>query len=502
MNAIIGMTSIGKSASDVEKKDYAFDKIEGASNHLLGVINDILDMSKIEANKFDLSYEEFEFEKMLNKVVVVVVFRVEERYQVLRVKHDPHIPQRLIGDDQRLTQVITNLLSNAMKFTPEKGVISIYTHLLKREDDLYTIQIEVKDTGIGISKENQKRLFDSFEQAESNTTRKYGGTGLGLSISRRIVELMGGEIWVESHLGNGATFAFTVPMKRGSIESSALLPSINKEDVRLLVVDDDPETLEYFSLLTKRMGIACDAAGSGQEALELLSRGNQYSICFVDWKMPEMDGIKLTREMKNSIDDKSVVIMISANDWSTIKQEAKSVGVDGFLYKPLFPSSLIDIINSHIGIIVDSDLSVSPEQMDIFSGHYILLAEDVEINREIAIALLEPSQLGIDCAENGVEAVRMFREAPDKYSMILMDIQMPEMDGYDATKSIRAIDLEQAKNIPIIAMTANVFKEDIEKCLAVGMNDHLGKPININEVLGKLREYLLPQSGLRPQPNA
>jgi len=357
MNAIIGMTLIGKSAPNIEKKDYAFEKIENASTHLLGVINDVLDMSKIEAEKFELSLVEFNIEKMLNKVINVINFRVDEKHQNLKVDLDPNIPRNLNGDDQRLAQVITNLLTNAVKFTPENGSIYLNARLIKEENDLCNIQIEVKDTGIGINDEQQSRLFSSFEQAESSTSRKFGGTGLGLAISKHIVELMGGKIWLESMPGTGSTFAFTVLLKRG------------KE--------------EYAE---------------------------------------------------------------------------------------------------------SSDHKDASEQQS-FRGRRVLLAEDVEINREIVLALLEPTEIEIDCATNGSEAVRMFGSKPKDYDLIFMDLQMPEMDGFEATRRIRAIEGHQ-KRVPIIAMTANVFKEDIEKCLEVGMNDHIGKPLDFNEVIRKLKFYL------------
>ncbi|MCL2126347.1 MAG: ATP-binding protein [Oscillospiraceae bacterium] len=366
INAIVGMTLIGKSAANTERKDYAFEKIEDASSHLLGVINDILDMSKIEANKFELSFMEFDFEKMLRQVFNIIDFRVNEKSQTLKVNLDPSIPKKLIGDDQRLAQVITNLLSNAVKFTPEHGNITTDIEFVCEEGSTCTIKVSVTDTGIGISPEQQKRLFMSFEQAESSTSRKFGGTGLGLAISKRIVELMNGEIWVVSDLGLGATFAFTVKLER--VESTG-------DDV-------------------------------------------------------------------SDADTRSVVPALS-------------------------------------------DLTAS------LTGHRILLAEDVDINREIVQALLEPTELKIDCATNGIEALQIFSDSPDSYDMILMDIQMPEMDGYESTRRIRALGFEKAEVVPIVAMTANVFKEDIERCLDAGMNGHIGKPIDFNELLNVLNQYLL-----------
>jgi len=494
LNAIVGMTSIGMSAADLERMKYCFTKIEDASKHLLGVINDILDMSKIESGKFDLSLDEFIFENMLRRVVDVVNFRVDQNRQKFNVHIDKSIPRNLIGDDQRLAQVITNLLSNAVKFTPEEGEICLDTKLLNEENGICTIQFVVSDTGIGISAEQQARLFKSFQQAQSDTTRKFGGTGLGLSISKNIVEMMGGRIWIESELGKGSRFTFTVRLRRGEDRRYGLLaPNINIGNVRVLAVDDDPDVLVYFKELMHEMEIFCDVVMSGEDALEIVEKNGQYNIYFVDWKMPGMDGMELTKKLKEKADvpGRSVVIMISAAQWSVVEAEARKAGVDKFISKPLFPSALVDAINECLGIDEEQVEDSIASNAGIFTGSYILLAEDVEINREIVIALLEPTGLIIDCAENGAEAVRMFSEAPDKYKMIFMDVQMPEMDGYDATRSIRALGMPRAREIPIIAMTANVFREDVEKCLEAGMNGHVGKPLDLNDVLEQLRRHLI-----------
>jgi len=497
MNAIIGMIKIGKSAPNIERKDYCLTKIEDASNHLLGVINDILDMSKIEANKFELYPVEFELEKMLRRVVNVVNFRIEEKHQKFSVHTDRSIPRTLIGDDQRIAQVITNLLGNAIKFTPEKGSVSLAVRLVDKINNLYTLQFSVSDTGIGINPEQQEKIFQSFEQAESSTTRKYGGTGLGLAISKSIVETMGGKIWVESEHGKGSTFIFTIQAMRGTEEKRGLLaPDINLKSVRILTVDDDPDILTYFQEIAHMFGLSCDTASSGEKALELVSQKNGYHIYFIDWKMPGMDGIQLAREIKARGPEKSVVIMISAAEWSAVAEEAKTAGVDKFLSKPLFPSTIAEVINECLGVDKQAEQSQAAEIAGIFAGKRILLVEDVEINREIVQTLLEPTQMEIDCAENGAEAVRMFAEAPLKYDVIFMDIQMPEMDGYEATQRIRALEAEarsasqNVRRVPIIAMTANVFKDDIEKCLAAGMDSHVGKPVDFEEVMKSLHSYL------------
>ena len=364
LNAIIGMATVGISAESMEEKDYSFDKISGASNHLRGVINDILDMSKIEANRLELYEESFNFMKMLEKAIDVNKFKMDEMKQEMIVDVDEKIPSYLVGDDQRLTQVVTNLISNAVKFTPEGGQIVLAAWLVEGDNSDIGVQISVSDNGIGISEEQMERLFHSFAQADASTSRKYGGTGLGLAISKRIVEMMGGQIWVESEKGKGSKFTFTAYLKQD---------------------------------------VTGDSRGAKEELEEKLG-----------------------------------------------KSEGK----------------------------------------DDFSGHTILLAEDVEINREVVKLLLEPTHINIVCAENGKEAAELFEENPDLYEVIFMDIQMPEMDGFDATKRIRSLGTRQAVEVPIIAMTANVFKEDVANCLNAGMNGHIGKPIDMGEIIKYLWKYL------------
>jgi len=493
MNAIIGMTTIGRSSAELEKKDHCFNKIQDASNHLLGVINDILDMSKIEANKFDLSSSEFDFEKMLQRIVSVVNFRMDEKDLKLTVHIDRNIPREMIGDDHRLTQVVTNLLGNAIKFTPEHGSIHLDTRFIEEVDGICTIQFSISDTGIGMTAEQQKRIFTSFEQAESSTTRKYGGTGLGLPISKSIVELMGGKIWVVSEYRRGSTFFFTVNMKRGKTLShkGLLSEDINLSNVRILVADDDQYVLDYFMEISKEFEVHCDTAISGEDALKLVEEKGLYHIYFIDWKMPGMDGIQLTSELKNRHESaKSVVIMITSAEWSIVEKEARSAGVDKFLSKPLFPSCIANAINEALGIDRQKVKEMKKEIDGMFAGKKILLVEDVEINRDIVMTLLEPTGIKIECAENGQEALDLFSKNPEKYDMVFMDVQMPIMDGYDATRKIRALNNEHAKNVRIIAMTANVFREDIERCLEAGMDNHIGKPLDFNEVIEKLTIYL------------
>jgi signal transduction histidine kinase/CheY-like chemotaxis protein len=492
MNAIIGMTVIGKTAVDLEKKDYAFGKIESASTHLLGIINDILDMSKIEAGKFELSLVEFNFEKLLQRVVNVVTFRTEERRQRLSVHIDENIPDTLVGDDQRLAQVIANLLSNAVKFTPEGGAIRLSARHEEGDGDSVVLRIEVSDTGIGISAEQQPRLFQAFLQAESSTARKFGGTGLGLAISKRIVAMMGGEIRVESVPNQGSTFIFTIRAGRGTGAPRKAAPSaLRWAGIRVLVVDDVPDVLQYFAEIAKKNGFVCDTASSDQEALDKIVRNAPYDMYFIAWGVPGVDGLELTRRIRTNRDKLAIIAIASSMEWHALEHEAKDAGVDTFLARPLFPSSIVDCINECLGLKSDAKEEGIPPECGSLTGHCVLLAEDVELNREIVLALLGPTGLTIDCAENGATAVRMFNAAPDRYGLIFMDVQMPEMDGYEATRRIRALDSPLAGQVPIVAMTANVFREDVEKCLAAGMNGHVGKPLNLSEVLEKLHQYLV-----------
>jgi len=487
LNAIIGMTNIGKNAAEIERMIYCFNKIENASIHLLGVINDILDMSKIESGKFEISEVEFDFEKMLQRVINVINFKVDEKYQELNVFIDKKIPKYLIGDDQRLAQVITNLLSNAVKFTPDGGSVNLNSKYISEKNRICEIQITVSDTGIGISAEQQSRLFTSFQQAESNISRKFGGTGLGLAISKTIIEMMGGNVWVESELGKGATFGFTVQIKRAS-KKKEFIPDWSR--TKILVVDDDPVILEFFKEIVEMYGARCDTALCGEDALKQRERNGPYDIYFIDYIMPGLNGVELIRLLKEKDGDKTYAALITGAERSEFEDEAAEARIDNILFKPIFPSGIVDLVNGVLGIEPQKIEEARQKSVDRFEGRRILLAEDVEINREIVLALLEPTMLAVDCAENGVEAVRIFENNPDIYEMIFMDVQMPEMDGHEATKIIRALKIQKAKDIPIIAMTANVFREDIEKCLESGMNGHIGKPLDFDEVLEKMRFYL------------
>ncbi len=497
MNAIIGMTRIGQNANDIEKLKYCLEKIDNASKHLLELINDILDMSKIEANKFDLVEEAFNFEKMLESICDVIGIKAEEKQQNLLVNIDENVPSRIVADEMRLSQVITNLLSNAVKFTQEKGTIHLSVSSgAESEDGRLPLSIRVVDNGIGMKEGQTAKLFQSFEQAEAGTSRKYGGTGLGLAISKKIVEMMDGEIGVTSTFNEGSTFFFTVLVKKdpGAHKESYDLSAY--QDLRILVVDDAREVLDYFNRVLGNLRIDSDTVDNGRDAVEMfreaLAQNNPYQILFVDYLMEEMDGIETTRQIKALAGNSVSVIMVSQTEWILIEEEARRAGVDKFIPKPLFQSPIMDSINQFV---FHSD-TLMPQRLSSYGGTLkgikLLLAEDIEINREIVISLLEETGVEIDCAENGEEAVRLFSKNQDKYGIIIMDIQMPVMDGLTATRKIKALGTEAAENIPIIAMTANAFAEDVDACRLAGMADHVSKPIDFDDLVAKLLKYLNP----------
>ena len=501
MNAIIGMTGIAKTAQDSERKNYCLEQIEIASTHLLGLINDILDMSKIEAGKLELVRESLDIEKMLIKVCNLIIEKIEQKNIKFHIKIGAGIRRNYIGDELRLSQVITNLMSNAVKFTPDGGKINLTAQEIQTEKDFSILRFSVADTGIGMSEEQMARLFQAFEQASSNITKQFGGTGLGLAISKSIVEKMDGRIWVESKLGEGSDFMFDVKLGRPEqSDGGEILKNINSGGIRVLVADSDIESREYFKSITNVLGVDTDEAESGEEAVKLLENAleNQkpYDIIFVDYML---DGVNITEKIKDIIykykykTDKniSVILMTSFFNWNKIENAAREAGVGRFISKPLFPSAISEAVGEIINGAdkkINAGAGIQKEKID-FSGMTLLLAEDVGINREIFITLLEDTKVKIEEAENGFIAYQKFKNNYEKYDMIIMDVQMPEMDGYEATRAIRALDFEKAKKIPIIAMTANVFKEDINKCIASGMNDHLAKPINIEEVVKKILIY-------------
>lgn len=493
MNAIIGMTTIAKRTDDSDKIKYCLHKIDASSKQLLGIINDILDMSKIDANKFEIVNSEFDFEKMIQNVFNVVQVKLDEKRQQFNIDIEHPFNKMIISDELRLSQVLINLLNNAVKFTPEDGCITLKIREKTIDENTSTITVSVTDTGIGIDEEGQKKLFSNFEQVDGSITRNYGGTGLGLAISKKIVDLMKGEIDVDSELGVGTTFRFSVDIKWGN-EIPEVAKKLLHDRINVLVVDDSEDALDYFLNIFRSFSMKCDTALNGNTALHMVKerhkKGNDYDIYFVDWDMPDMNGAEVSRRIKEITDNEAIVVMISSYDWSDIEAEARKMGVTNFLPKPVLPSVLY---NTVLDLTEKKPLSDSEneENKEInWSDKRILIVEDIEINREILLDVLKDTEIKTDVAENGLKAVDLIKEDPKKYDLILMDVQMPVMDGLEATRQIRALDNEVVDDLPIIAMTANAFKEDEELSLSAGMNGHLAKPLSVDDLFETLTRYL------------
>ncbi len=494
MNAIIGMATIAQKAHDFDQVKYALDKINASSKQLLGIINDVLDMSKIDAGRLEISPESFDFDRMVQNALNVVQVRLEEKHQQLVLDLERVFTRTVVADELRLSQVLINLLGNAVKFTPESGSITLKIQSEPIDDERFMLHVEVTDTGVGISKEAQMKLFDAFEQADGGISRKYGGTGLGLAISKRIIDLMGGDIRVESEPGKGASFIFDVVAQWGEPIVYAVQKSANSRQMRILVVDDALDVREYFTSVLDSFDQLCDTAANGEAALEMIRdrvrEGQPYDIHFIDWNMPGINGGVTAKAIKEIAGDDSLVVMISVADWSDIQEEAKSFGLTHFLPKPVLPSTLYNCILELAGRDLTKPLAAGEESSADWSGKTVLLAEDIDINREIMASLLFDTNLTIIPAVNGQEAIDMFTAAPEDYDMILMDVQMPEKDGLIATQEIRELEFPWAKDIPIVAMTANAFKEDQQACLDAGMNGHIAKPVEVDVLYKTLGYYL------------
>lgn len=496
MNAIIGMTTLAKKSNDMAKVNHFLEVVDASSQQLLGIINDVLDMSKIDANKLEIFRKDFSFEEMIRHVINVVQVKLNEKKLDLRLVMPQTFKRAMNSDELRLSQVLINLLSNAIKFTPDYGVITLRVQEQPIDADHSTLRLEVIDTGIGIKEENLLHIFESFEQGDGSVTRQFGGTGLGLAICKRIVNLMGGEIKADSELGKGSCFTVDVEVEWGNELPHAFNGSSLREGMRILVVDDAPDVREYFKNTLESFRQYCDIAENGLEAVkrveECIVEHKPYDVIFLDWYMPLMNGSETAMEIRHLMGNGVMVVMISSTDWSDIEQSATAAGVRHYLPKPILPS---DLYNKLIELTGAADAVRAEADSDIavydWNGQCVLLAEDIEINREIIAGILEDTGITIDNAENGREVVDMFTANPSRYKLILMDVQMPVLDGLNATRAIRASGVPGAKSIPIIAMTANAFKEDEQAALAAGMNGHIAKPIDVPTLMNVLKNILV-----------
>ncbi len=497
MNAIIGLDNIAlndPSISDTTRNH--LEKIGASAEHLLQLINDILDMSRIESGRMILKNEEFSFSDLLKAINTMFSSQCQDKGLEYQCRLNSEVDDYYIGDNMKLRQVLINILGNAVKFTPEGGKIELTIERLAKYDGRSTLCFTITDTGIGMSREYIPHIFDAFSQENSSSTNKYGSSGLGLAITKSIVEMMNGDIRVESEKGKGSRFIVTVTLNDSErTNTGAGDDEIYPDQMTVLVVDDDPIACKHAKLVLEKAGIASETASSGAEAVEMTrlrhARREPYNLILMDWQMPEMDGVETARQIRSIIGDESAIIILTAYRWDDILEEALHAGVDSFLSKPLFAASVIEEFKSALkkkGL--DSRKKQQKAELE---GRRILLAEDMQVNAEIMMMVLEMRQIEADHAENGKIAVEKFASHPaGYYDAILMDMRMPEMDGLEATRTIRAMDREDAGSIPIIALTANAFDEDVQRSLQAGLNAHLSKPVQPEALFETLESLIRP----------
>ncbi len=493
MNAIVGMAAIATTnISNMQQVQNCLRKITLSSKHLLGLINDVLDMSKIESGKMNLNMDQISLREVIESIVSIVQPQIKEKNQNFDVFIHDISTENVCCDSVRLNQILLNLLSNAIKFTPEGGSIrmSMFEKESPKGEDWSRICITVEDSGIGMSKEFRDKIFESFAREDNNRVQKIQGTGLGMAITKYIVDAMGGTIEVQSEQGKGTMFCVTLDLEKATVqEEDMILPAW-----RMLVVDDDEQLCLSAVKSLKTIGVEADWTLDGESAVQMVEKRHlqhdDYHIILLDWKLPGMNGIKTANEIHRKLGDDIPIILISAYDWSDIEEEARDAGITGFISKPLFKSTLYYSLRKFAGIADEKKIEYEDKTED-FSGRRILLAEDNDLNWEIAEELLGEIGFSMDRAENGKIGVEMFENSDiGFYDAILMDIRMPIMNGYEATETIRALDRADAAEIPIIAMTADAFSEDHKKCLEAGMNAHIAKPIDLQEVVKQLKKYM------------
>ena len=492
MNAIIGLDSLAlrNPALEPETREY-LEKIGGSAKHLLGLINDILDMSRIESGRIVLRNEDFSFRAMLEQINTMVMSQCSEKGLTYECNVIGGVSDYYTGDDMKLKQVLINILSNAIKFTDAPGEIRMTVERIAAFEDQSTLKFVVKDTGIGMDESFIPKIFDSFSQEDGSRNSKYGSTGLGMAITKNIVTLMNGTISVKSEKGVGSEFTVVLTLK--NCDQLPETSFIKPQDMRVLVVDDEEIAAEHARVILEEVGIRADTCLSGADALNMLeiahAKLTPYNLVLLDWKMPEMDGLEVTRQIRSRYDKETTVIILTSFNWDEIMDEALHIGVDSFLAKPLFASNVISEFE-RIARKNNMNLFREKKRADL-KGRRILLAEDILINAEIMKQLIAMKEAEIDHAENGKLALDMFSQsAVGYYDAILMDVRMPEMDGLEATAAIRALEREDAKTIPIIAMTANAFDEDVQRSLQVGMNAHLSKPVEPDHLYQTLEELI------------
>ena len=499
MNAIIGFSGLAmKTELNRKQRDY-LGKIQQSGTHLLGIINDILDFSKIEAGKLSVEQTEFELEKVLDNVSNLVSEKTSSKGLELVFHVGKGTPNFLVGDSLRLGQILVNYSNNAVKFTDE-GEIVISVEVVEETENDSLIRFSVRDTGIGLTEEQRGKLFQSFQQADTSTSRKYGGTGLGLAISKKLANLMGGDVGVESEYGKGSTFWFTARLGKGVAKAKTFLPDPDLRGRRMLVVDDNEMSRMVLSEMLNEMSFTVSDVASGKAALaEIRSaadEGKPYEVVLLDWQMPGMDGIETAGAIRElPLSPIPHMVMVTAFGHEEVLKEAETAGFVDILIKPVSPSTMFDTLMEVLGgnrdeeRVEDQPATPLMENLAAIKGASILLVEDNEFNQQLATELLVDAGFKVDVAENGQESIEMLEKGV--YDIVLMDMQMPVMDGVTATREIKIE--ERYKDLPIVAMTANVMEEDLKKCRDAGMWDHVAKPIDPDDLFGKLLKWVKPR---------
>ncbi len=493
MNAIVGMTAIAAAhMDDREQVQNCLRKITLSSKHLLGLINDVLDMSKIESGKLTLTTEQISLKEVIEGIVNIMQPQVKAKKQTFDIHVENILTENVWCDGVRLNQVLLNLLSNATKYTPEGGAVqlSLSEEPSPKGENHVRIHINVKDNGIGMSQDFVKKIYDSYSRADEARIHKTEGAGLGMAITKYIVDAMEGSIEVQSEIDRGTEFRITFDFeKAAAMEVDMVLPSWN-----MLVVDDDELLCRTAMNALKSIGIKAEWTLSGEKAIDLVIqhhiKRDDYQIILLDWKLPGMNGIQTAKEIRRNLGDEVPILLISAYDWSEFEAEAREAGISGFISKPLFKSTLFYALRQYMGVETPDD-QTSNQGMEL-SGRRILLAEDNELNWKIANELLSDLGVELDWAEDGQICLDKFQQSPEGYyDAVLMDIRMPRMTGYEAAKAIRGLNRPDALSVPIIAMSADAFSDDIQHCLECGMNAHMAKPVDVTELTRLLKRYLI-----------
>ncbi|MDO5476966.1 MAG: response regulator [Eubacteriales bacterium] len=496
MNAIIGLDSIALTDPDLPPRTREhLEKIGDSARHLLGLINDILDMSRIESGRMTVRSEEFSFPDMLSQINTIVEGQCREKSLTYMCHVGPGAEDYYIGDVMKIKQVLINILGNAVKFTSAPGEVRFLIEKASSFEDQTVFSFTIQDTGIGMDRNYLPRIFDAFSQENTAVNNRYGSTGLGMAITKNIIDMMNGTIQVESEKGVGSTFTVTLPLRNCTRRRAGAI-TMDPKKMNVLVVDDDPVACEHARIVLEEIGISADLVQSGEEALENIrlraARQEAYNLIFVDWKMPGRDGIEVTREIRQTIGPRSAVIILTAYNWDEIEEEALDAGVDGFMAKPLLAGGVLDAYAQAVSAgKFREEAEETPAVKKQLSECRILLAEDMFINAEIMKEVLKMKGMQVEHAENGQEALDLFKNHPAHYfDAVLMDLRMPVMDGLTAASGIRTCGREDSATIPIIALTANAFDEDVQRSLQAGMNAHLSKPVEPEQLYQTLEKFI------------